>query len=304
MNENNITLKKYYDENPNLAKSYAAIYSYKSNATSPVLWMHYSHEQLNAHHTSPHMGRPWCNMYIFLSGNFSFLIDGHMYTPRFGDIVIFRDYENYTTIFPEASYVDYYQIYFPSSFFSEASTGNLFMTPFYDRKKAERNLISPSKSRHPELIGHLQALDDIYESPNEYSDILMYSHIIQIMDLVHSTFISESAFKSNSKIPQKLNDAIIYIHNSFKTIDGVRELCKVCNVSNVYLTRVFNTYLQCTPNEYITNLRISHAKYLLMIGKSITEACFESGFNNYTYFISKFKSVTGLTPSKFRKEKK
>ena len=54
--------------------------------------------------------------------------------------------------------------------------------------------------------------------------------------------------------------------------------------------------------KYMTKQRISYAKYLLANGESVTDACFKSGFNNYNYFISKFKSIIGTTPAKFKKE--
>jgi YesN/AraC family two-component response regulator len=35
---------------------------------------------------------------------------------------------------------------------------------------------------------------------------------------------------------------------------------------------------------------------------SVTEICFESGFNNFSYFNRTFKEYTGKSPSDYRKE--
>ncbi|MBE6964497.1 MAG: helix-turn-helix transcriptional regulator [Ruminococcaceae bacterium] len=304
MNTDNTKEHIYYDENPLLARNRAAVFSYSHDAEHPLFWIHYSHRQLVAQHTSIHKNEDWCSMFVFLSGNISFLIDNHMYTPNFGDAIILHDHENYTSIFPEVSNLDYYQFYFPQEFFGKAKTGDLFIKPFYDRKASEKNLISPSEENRMKLIEHLKSLDAICKSGSERGDILMYSHVIQIMEIYHSAFTAQPKASEDTKIPNKLNKAIIYIHNNFTTLEGVSEVARMCNVSNAYLARIFKAHLSCTPNEYITFLRISHAKYLLSTGESITDTCYKSGFNNYTYFISKFKQITGTTPSKFNKKEK
>ncbi len=294
----------YYNANPLIAQSYAAVFSYAPEVTDPIFWVHYSHRQNRSQHTAIHKNEDWCSLFVFLSGNFSFLIDNHMYTPTFGDAIVMHDRENYTSVFPEASDLNYYQIYFPREFFKSGKTGNLFLKPFYARKTSEGNLISPSEEGKRKVIEHLKSLDEISFSTGEHGDILMYSHIIQLMEIFYSAFSAHPKASADAKVPAKLNEAIIYIRNNFTTLEGVDEVAKNCGISNAYLARIFKTHLSCTPNDYITNLRISHAKYLLSSGESILDTCFKSGFNNYTYFISKFKQITGQTPSKFRKESK
>lgn len=242
----------------------------------------------------------WSSIFIFLSGNFSFLINGHMYTPNYGDIFLIRAQETYTSVFPEPSDVDYYQIYFPAEFFEKTKETNLFFDLFYS--KTFSPLISPSKTQSLKISEHLHAIDRLSEDKNAYCDIIMYSHIIQIAAEIRAASVSQVPSPSNAKAPKKLNDAILYIHNNFKTLEGINEVAKNCNVTNTYLSRIFKNHLSCTPNEYMTKLRISYAKYLLSNGESITDTCYKSGFNNYTYFISKFKQTTGFTPSEFKKQ--
>ncbi|MBQ6846253.1 MAG: helix-turn-helix transcriptional regulator [Oscillospiraceae bacterium] len=303
MKEYPVIKAKYYDENPALAKAYAPVFSYSHDVKSPILWLHYVHQQSHAY-TAPTKNKEWCSLFIFLSGKCSILIGEHLYTPTCGDAILIRNSEDYTSIFPDASYIDYYQFIFPTEFFNKINISDLFSKPFYDRKLSERNLISPNYSDCNKLFTYLNLLDEQSFAKSECRDLLMYSLIIQIAEIIYSSFSSGSHTTKDSKIPKKLNDAIYYIHNYFTTLDGISKVCTACNVSNVYLARIFKNHLNCTPNEYVTKLRISHAKYLLSNGKSITDVCFESGFNNYTYFISKFKQLTGITPSKFIKQAK
>jgi AraC-like DNA-binding protein len=36
------------------------------------------------------------------------------------------------------------------------------------------------------------------------------------------------------------------------------------------------------------------------IGRNVTEACFESGFQNYNNFITTFRKSTGYTPKQYK----
>ncbi|HBP38928.1 MAG TPA: DNA-binding response regulator, partial [Clostridiales bacterium] len=55
-------------------------------------------------------------------------------------------------------------------------------------------------------------------------------------------------------------------------------------------------------SEYITQKRIDYSKLLLMTApdKSMNEIALSSGFTNVSYFIKIFKSMCGVTPSKYR----
>ena len=44
------------------------------------------------------------------------------------------------------------------------------------------------------------------------------------------------------------------------------------------------------------------AKRILEQGASVTEACYESGFNDCSYFIKCFRKSVGFTPYQYRKQ--
>ena len=58
-----------------------------------------------------------------------------------------------------------------------------------------------------------------------------------------------------------------------------------------------------TPYEYLTEYRINMAKIPLRTTyKSVFEIAFDVGYNSKSNFIAKFHSMTGVTPSQYRKE--
>lgn len=74
---------------------------------------------------------------------------------------------------------------------------------------------------------------------------------------------------------------------------------KVSNMSKSSLTRMFKQELGISPLEYIIQQRIRKAKELLLLTKSVKEACFGSGFNDVNYFVRLFKNREGMTPGAF-----
>ncbi|MFT5990925.1 MAG: AraC-like DNA-binding protein, partial [Neolewinella sp.] len=53
--------------------------------------------------------------------------------------------------------------------------------------------------------------------------------------------------------------------------------------------------------EFLNRYRISQSKRLLMSGKSVSDACYQTGFESLSYFNRTFKNVTNENPRDFRK---
>lgn len=293
--------KKFFGIEPSLASFSAFIYSYANGAKTPIGFTHYNHEHPLPSYIAPEKDNDWCSVFISLSGNFSFIIDNHIYSPTHGNVVFMRAHEKYTSCFHAVSHVDYYEIDFSPEFFDIAPAASMFRVPFYDRTYAERNMIVVSKSNCNAIIEKLREAEHVAHTNAACADILIYSYITQVMGILLSEFLNQKEALFSAKTPAKLSEATLYIHKHFLTINSVKEVSTACNITNTYLSRIFKNHLFCSPNDYITNLRISHAKHLLSTGHTLMDTCFESGFNNYTYFISKFKSITGMTPLKFQK---
>lgn len=72
-------------------------------------------------------------------------------------------------------------------------------------------------------------------------------------------------------------------------------------LSTSYLIRLFQRELACTPHEYVIQLRMEHAKYLLkttsMPVKKIAE---ESGYGSSSSFVSAFTEKVGISPQQYR----
>lgn len=293
-------IKKFSIHVPSTS-SYCLIHSYAKDAELPIAFHHYEHEHQSEKELTHEKEAKHCTLYVFLSGKFGFIFDDTICNPSYGDIVIIPGRKKFTSCFYSSSFCDYYEINFPDEFFSKINLINPFTKLFYGQKGANRNLVVFDRLSRETLINTLKKIDVLANEENEFRDFFAYSYIIRIAELICEQQSESAGALPQKKIPQSLKQALNYIHAHYTSLDGIEEVAAHCNITGTYLARVFKKFLLCTPNEYISNLRISYAKYLLNSGQNITEACYNSGFSNYTYFISKFKAVTGTTPAKFKK---
>lgn len=295
-------LKIKYDIDTNLTFNFSFVYSYSKDSEDPIVFSHYVHDQNLTNPTSFSKNKEYCTLFIILSGKVSFAFDNSFYNPSYGCAIVIRNHEKYTTCFNTDSHLDYYEINFPVEFFEKIPKINPFYDIFYKRNSGEKNMIILDKLNCESTINKLKKIEKIINQNGKFQDMIIYSYITQIVGIIQNKYRETIDNVPILKAPAKLKTAIDYIHNHFTTIENLDNIAEHSGITVPYLSRIFKKHLLCTPIEYITNLRISHAKYLLSQDYSITDACFKSGFNNYTYFISKFKSVTGITPSKFKKE--
>ena len=79
-------------------------------------------------------------------------------------------------------------------------------------------------------------------------------------------------------------------------------MCRACAVSRPQMIRYFRTFLNTTPNAYITQYRMNKARELLMNAPqmSVKEISAELGFDDQCYFSRVFTRCTGETPTAYR----
>lgn len=82
---------------------------------------------------------------------------------------------------------------------------------------------------------------------------------------------------------------------------GVEEICRQMGVSKVQLYRKVKSLLHCNINEYILQVRLQRAKYLLQHEDvSVAEVAYQTGFASPAYFSTVFKNHEGISPSAFK----
>lgn len=108
--------------------------------------------------------------------------------------------------------------------------------------------------------------------------------------------------KQTLKADVRISAAKEYIDLNFSEHDCLEKTYENCDLSRRRLDTLFKENFFITPSRYITQMRISYAKRLLLLPNiSISEISDLCGFSDVYYFSKVFKSETGQTPGAFRK---
>ncbi|GAB4055637.1 substrate-binding domain-containing protein [Spirosoma litoris] len=117
-------------------------------------------------------------------------------------------------------------------------------------------------------------------------------------------FASDFAPQSGNREEKKfLNELTVLIEqNLTDPAFGVEKLSREMGLSRVQLYRKVQALLNMNVMDYLTEIRLKRAKYLLKeTNKPMAEIADETGFNSAAYFTTFFKQHTKKTPSEYRK---
>ncbi|SEA32904.1 two-component system, response regulator YesN [Thalassobacillus cyri] len=129
----------------------------------------------------------------------------------------------------------------------------------------------------------------------EYSEV--ESYIADMLQLV-----MKSGIFSSGKVNPLIRKAQDYIQEHFNDSElSLQTVADKVNVSPSYFSRMFSKETGKTLVEYITSIRIEHAKKLL---KSTNQRTYEIaqrvGYSDSHYFCNLFKKVTGMTTRQYK----
>ncbi|KPH13609.1 AraC family transcriptional regulator [Chryseobacterium sp. ERMR1:04] len=140
---------------------------------------------------------------------------------------------------------------------------------------------------------------------NSFESLIGFIEILQI--LANSTEVKELN-SEDTRIKWFLNDKIRmgtiydYIDENYDKKPNVNEIAKIVSLSTPAFCRYFKKQTNMTFTDFVNNYRINQAKMFLLKDYSVTEVCFQVGFESLSYFNKLFKQHVGETPSAFKKK--
>jgi AraC-like DNA-binding protein/mannose-6-phosphate isomerase-like protein (cupin superfamily) len=111
----------------------------------------------------------------------------------------------------------------------------------------------------------------------------------------------EHDFYDTSAMPPAIKKAINFIDFRFHNEILVQDVARHIGLSCSYFNRLFNRHMKISPSEYLSNVRMGHARQLLRNSRlSIAEVGFQCGYVNDHYFCRVFRKVHRCTPREYR----
>lgn len=100
-----------------------------------------------------------------------------------------------------------------------------------------------------------------------------------------------------------MNKALAFIRKNLTQPFGEADLATIAGQSQSAFSRSFRRHTGMSLVQYVKRLRINLACQILMSDEhaSITDICFQVGFNNLSNFNRQFLAEKGMPPSRFRR---
>jgi AraC-like DNA-binding protein len=100
---------------------------------------------------------------------------------------------------------------------------------------------------------------------------------------------------------ERLRRARLFIEERFDEPIDLEAMARQADLSRFHFVRAFRHEFQKTPHQYLQERRIQRAKQLLASGHfSVTDVCFEVGFESLGSFSTLFRRLVGQPPATYR----
>ena len=235
------------------------------------------------------------------SGFLTVSISGENYIGKPGDAFVVSP-GNLHFMGSQTGNVDYFTFLFPLKYISFRTDDIL-----------DDKLLEPLNSGHliisPEIEDTVkeqcEQLVEIYGAKKEESQSKITAQIktkiilLQfILELWKKGFIVENDTSGKNTVETEM---VSYIQQNFTGKILLKEFGEQFHLSEKYISRYFKEHFHITISQYVTYLRLEHAKQLLQdTDIPVTEVAMQSGYQNVSYFIRSFKKTYGMSPLKYR----
>ena len=175
------------------------------------------------------------------------------------------------------------EMYEVKHLFERAKTGIAFYGG--TKKLMSEKLKMLSSLQHFKQLIELLSIFQLLATSKEFIDL-------QSRPIANASLLKEQ---------QRMHKVYHFIETHYQQSIDVNEVAKLTHLTTAAFCRYFKKSTHLTFTDFLNQYKINQAKKLLLHDKNVTEACYESGFENLSYFNKTFKKITGENPSQFKK---
>lgn len=230
----------------------------------------------------PHYHENTYELFYFINGDASFMIDNQNYDLRSGTMLLIKPgvvhnisiksdkvYERVTMRFSE-----------------------------FDLPKNLRERLSKTDNiyfvRNSELSNEILRLDTHYQNLEE--DWVVYA-FRNSLNVILSYVVNYKQFDDNGAYNEEITQIINYIEDNLIQIEDLRDLCDNLHISKSALCKKFTEGVGVPIMSYIRIKKLMLAKNLIEEGNNPTDIYKQCGFSDYSTFYRAYKKIFHQKPS-------
>ncbi len=244
-------------------------------------------------------------IYMFLSGSVTYVIEGKSYRLRPKDILIVNNKELHKAFIEEGVPYERIVIWINPDYIKSLCTDktNLFIA-FDSTSVNKYNLLRLNPDTSEYIYNIVEKLGIACSSLAFGNDMLKKAYLLELLIFLNRAFQMPMGKETQSDIiyNDKINNIIQYINDNLNGDVSLETLSSRFFLSKYHLLREFKKNTGYTVHRYIQQKRLIMARELLRHNKQVTEVCIQCGFGDYSNFIRAFRKEFGTSPKKYSKK--
>lgn len=191
--------------------------------------------------------------------------------------------------------------------FTENFLGDIFfqlpemqaVRQMFDRAKRG---IHFTKSAVTKVAGQLLSM---HQKPDAQKLLTLLEVLITLAESSEIEYLTNHHYYFDySRDEERMRKVNEYVYKYFAEKITIADVAAVANMTETAFCRYFRGRTLKNFTQFLNEIRIAYAcKLLQNPNYSVTNVCFESGFNHLSYFNRTFKKIVKLTPHDFRRQK-
>lgn len=243
---------------------------------------------------------------IFLKGNVTYTIEGKSYKLKPFDMVLVNKEAIHR---PDVSGSEPYErivFYISGEYLDKHQTDEYDLECcFHMAKKEGSDVLRFPAMINTRLLSIIEEIEENGQNNSKYAAKL-YANVLfmEFMILLNRGCVDGTGtFNHSVSFNQKMIDLIKFIGEHLTEELTIEELAEHFYISKYHMMRQFKEETGYTIHQYITEKRVLLAKGLMDGGLSATQACYDSGFRDYSTFSRAYKRKMIKSPAEKDEEK-
>lgn len=242
---------------------------------------------------------------VLLSGEMEYSVSGTGFTLHAGDGVFInsrRLHANFSSKRRECEYC--YVLFHPRLLCASSLVEERYVAPALENPGLSHLILHPGTPWMAEVIDQVKTLCRAREE--EDWPLRSQELLFQIWGRVcrHAPQSAAPAHPIGQRL-SALSNGVSFIQKHYQDRLSLSQIAAAGNVGKSSCCSLFQKYVNQSPIAYLTEYRLRRSMELLKsTDLTVTEVCYEVGFNGPSYFSESFKKVFGCTPMEYRKQRK
>ncbi len=254
----------------------------------------YIHAVSHGSNTSvSHVDKDLFSIFLLLDGTLDYVIEGKTVHVTPNDIILVGNNEIHYSVVKNGNMCDYILLMINLDFFIKNNCTE-FDDMVFNRTLGSDNIIDAEKVLSSGIFDIFKRLDS-YAKEQPVCLTVLNSVIVELL-----YNLNRQVKKSNNLNykHEKIKNILTYINSNLSEDLSLEDIAAKFFLTKQHLCKIFKENTGFSVNKYISYKRVVVVRELYLKGMSLSQACSEAGFNDYSAFYRAYSKIMHEPPRK------